>query len=476
MSATAGTTNPSGTQPFKTRRATLATGTALFYFTIAASNGSATITGIDGTFTLAASPASPVSIAYWTGSEWDGVSNVQGQISGTTVTFSGNDSFDPAIAANPNAYFVLYSGTQLPTSTPPPTPSPTPAATATATATAIATATPFVDTACRQTPAPSQTPGTQNVASSFFTTVQNAHTICISLWQMNDTITSSLETAAHAGASVTVITPYSEYSSNSSYLAGIVSAGGHLKYEYSNSSGNGTANATTAYQLSPMDIHAKFALIDGIAYLDGHNFYSTGDVIIQDGTTGDYSAMQSVLEDFPTPAPSNGPFTTDKYASLQAEAALITSANPGAGDTLNFISEDFEDYGPSGDAPAVYAALTAAAANGATVNVIVEGPITGSAATYENCDLSTLASTSALVHVYVGSVGSEKIAMIGPTGSAPTSAWIGSSNMTSTDLFDWGMTVSGNTNLIAAMQSYYNNALSNATSYTAGETSPACSL
>jgi hypothetical protein len=65
-------------------------------------------------------------------------------------------------------------------------------------------------------------------------------------------------------------------------------------------------------------------------------------------------------------------------------------------------------------------------------------------------------------HVYSTSSGQEKISMIRSTaGGTVTSAWFGSSNATTTDLFDWGMTIS-DTGILAALQSYYTTTLSSA--------------
>jgi hypothetical protein len=301
-------------------------------------------------------------------------------------------------------------------------------------------------------------------------TVQSAQSICLSVWEPSSQVQNALVTAATNHADVTVIYPIEEYTADSGDATTLSQLGARILWA-NDTGASETLPAGQSMQTSTLPVHAKFALVDGIAYIDGHNWFSS-DVIIQDGVAGDYAAIQNDLTNFPSSPPTNGSLTTDKYLSLQNEAALITNANPGAGQTVQFISESFEDYGPSADAPAVYAALTAAAKNGATVDVIAEGP-SSEFNSYENCDLQTLAYNGA--HVYVGSGGSEKITLIGPSGGTPTSAWIGSSNMSDYDFIDWGLTVT-NASVVSAMSSYYGNALSNATAYPAPTSAPSCSL
>ena len=275
---------------------------------------------------------------------------------------------------------------------------------------------------------------------------------------------SDLTTAAENHAAVTVIYPVEEYGEDRGNASALAEQGARIIWEVDNGetpppsplpSGESTVSAQ-------LPIHAKFALVDGVAYVDGHNFFSS-DVLLRDANAADYAAIQTDLTSFPPspPSVSTTAFTTDKYDSLDAEAALIGNANAGAGSTVDFISEDFDDYGTP--AEAVYGALRAAAQHGATVNVIVEGPASDFD-DYETCDLNTLSASGA--HVYLGSGGSEKITLIGPSGGTPTSAWIGSSNMSDYDFIDWGMTVT-DAPVIAAMQSYYATALANASSYSA---------
>ncbi len=445
--------------------------TALVYFSIAANAGSAFVTEFKASLTLSSAPSGSVSLSQWENGAWVGTSATV-TVSGSTVSF--DYSIDPGAAAP--VYFALYTGSPLPSPSPSPSPSTSPGVSPTASPstspTTSATASPTAAAAsCLQTPQPgTQGGGISNQASSFFATLQGAQQICLSVWEPSSQVQSALVTAATNHAVVTVIYPIEEYSEDKSDANALAALGATVVWENDTGSTQ-TVGAGQSLQTASLPIHAKFALVNGVAYMDGHNWFST-DVIIQDANAADYTAIQTDLTTFPASPPSvaSTAFTTDKYNSLNAEAALITNANPGAGSTLDFISEDFEDYGAP--AVAVYGALTTAVANGATVNVIVEGP-TSDFSTYESCDLSTLAHNGA--HVYIGSSGSEKITLIGPTGSTPTSAWIGSSNMSDYDFIDWGMTIT-NGSIVTAMQSYYSTALSSASSYTAGVYSPTCSL
>ena len=320
----------------------------------------------------------------------------------------------------------------------------------------------FEDTACLQTPAPTQPAAQTNVVSTFFTSIiPNAKTICVSAWDLSSNLTSALETAAKNGASVTVITPYSQNSSNATNLAAIIAAGGHAKTEYTTSSGKGTSSKTTAYQLAPFDIHAKFAMIDGVVYLDGHNWFNT-DVVMADPVAGDYAAIQADLVTFATPAPSNTAapnenFTTDKQVSLHTESTYIQSIIPklATGDEVDFITESFSNTSSSGDYnDDVYDGLCQIASLPAhvTMHVMVEDYSSSQAAALQN-----LLILDPNAYVKTDSVGHEKITMYRTSvGGAPVNAWFGSSNATTTDLFDWGIDIpSTNTSMLGALQTWF---------------------
>ena len=429
------TVSASGSSPtgVAIRRRVTDSQTALVYFAIAANGSTATVTEFKASITLGTPPAGTVSLSQWENGAWVGT-NAAVTVSGSSVSF--DYTLAPATAAP--VYFALYSGQVLPS------PSPTTAAAS----------------ACSQTPAPgTQGGGVSDQASPFFGALQSAQQVCLSVWEPSSQVQSALVSAATKQAAVTVIYPIEEYSEDKSDANTLAGLGATIVWENDEGSTQsvGTGQSLVA---ATLPIHAKFALVNGVAYMDGHNWFSS-DVILQDANAADYTAIQTDLTTFPASPPTvaSTAFTTDKYNSLNAEAALITSANPGTGSTLDFISEDFEDYGAP--AEAVYAALTTAAEHGATVNVIVEGSITSGS--YEDCDLSTLVANGA--NVRIGSSGSEKITLIGPTGSTPTSAWIGSSNMSDYDYIDWGMSVT-DSSVITAMESYYSSAWTSGASFT----------
>jgi hypothetical protein len=452
VTAQAATTNPTGTGVLSLRRiASLASGTPLLYVTLSAAS-STTITAIAGTFALASVPSQSVFLAFWTGTEWDSVSTTPATVNGTTAAFA-SVALSPAVVADPNAYFALYTASGAL-----PTPSPSPTATAT-------TGAAFVDTACGQAMASGQDGSLLNVASTFFSTiVPQGKVICLSAWDLSGNVTSALEAAAQAGASVTVITPLSENSSNSSDIAGIVTAGGHAKYEYTSSESPGTPTASIAYQLAPMDIHAKFAIIDGIAYMDGHNWFMP-DVVLRDKNAADYAAIKTDLTTFPASPPGGNTdsFTTDKQLSLQNESSYLQStAIPGLTSSANefdFITESFNPNPASGDYnDDVYDGMCeiASLAVHPTVHVLVEDYSDDSPAAKAALQNLVLLDPNAVVRTE-NAGGLEKISMIRPSvGTTPSSAWFGSSNSTTTDLFDWGMNIS-DSGVLSALQNYYDN-------------------
>jgi hypothetical protein len=322
-------------------------------------------------------------------------------------------------------------------------------------------ATAFVDTACTQAAATS-TNALTVVTSSFFTSiVPNGRTICLSAWDLSSNVVSALETAAHNGASVTVITPLSQNRSNSAGIATIVAAGGHAKYEYTSSPG--TPASSIAYQQAPMDIHAKFALIDGVAYMDGHNWFNT-DVVMRDGFARDFAAIQADLTAFPALPPSgNGTtFSTDKQISLHTESDYIQGISGflNASSEFDFITESFNPNpprsGPVEYNDDVYAGLCqiAASASAPTMHVIVER-FSGYSST-ARAALQNLMLHDPNAFVRTDNHGHEKISMFRPAaGGAPLrGVWFGSSNSTTTDLFDWGMDLS-DTGVMTALASYF---------------------
>ena len=449
--------------------------TALVYFSIAANAGSAFVTEFKASLTLSSAPSGSVSLSQWENGAWVGTSATV-TVSGSTISF--DYSIDPGAAAP--VYFALYTGSPLPSPSPSPSTSPgasptaspsasasssaSPTASASASASASPTAAPPADAACLQTPDPTTTPGISNVGSSFFSTiVPNGRTICLSAWDLSSAIDTALESAAHAGANVVVITPWSERSSNGPDVSAIISAGGKAVYEYTGSAPSPASpspappgNSTTAYQQAPMDIHAKFALIDGRAYADGHNWLTSPvqDVVMADGN--DFSPIQTVLQSLST-TPSNGTFTTDKQQSLQNESNYLQSLLMNGittGNEYDFITESFSTVQGSGYYnDDVYDGMCAIAQTGATMHVVVEefsGYSTAAKAALQNLEL-----IDANAFVRTDDNGHEKISMFRSTvGGTPSSAWFGSSNATSTDLFDWGLDVT-DAGMLGALQTYF---------------------
>jgi len=303
------------------------------------------------------------------------------------------------------------------------------------------------------------------VHSTFFTTiVPNAHTICLSAWDLSSNIDTALEAAAQAGANVVVITPWSQRSSNASDISAIIAAGGKAKYEYTGSVSPASpspappGNANTIYESAPMDIHAKFALIDGVAYMDGHNWFNT-DVVLKDGTSGDFSAIQSDLENFPASPPSSGGFTTDKQLSLKNESSYLQSilgSLTSSSNEYDFITESFNPNGDGEYNDDVYDGMCQIASlpSQPTMHVMVEsfsGYSSSAKAALQNL---ILLDPNAAVHT--DSNGHEKISMWRTSvGGSASSAWFGSSNSTTTDLFDWGYNNLTDAGVLSALTSYF---------------------
>lgn len=316
--------------------------------------------------------------------------------------------------------------------------------------------------ACSQTPAPDAPAGYQDVGSSFFTTIlPHAHQVCMSAWDMSTDLDNALVSAAHNGANVAMLTPWSQHGSNDSDYATLNAAGVYTIWEYT----GGAPSTTPPYQSAihaPMDIHAKFAMVDGIAYVDGHNWF-TSDVVMRTGVPADYLAIQNDLLNFPTPAASNGPFTTDKQLSLQSEYQYLQSI-AGSVDSTSEIDWSAESYNPTSSASGetdynqdVFAELCAIASSPAhpAMKFYVESyPYDAKAGT----QIQLMVSFNANSHIYSSSGGLEKIALFRKNGVLQ-SAWFGSSNATSTDLFDWGYTLT-DPGMLSALQSWFDSGIS----------------
>jgi|HubBroStandDraft_1064217.scaffolds.fasta_scaffold18875_2 hypothetical protein len=201
-------------------------------------------------------------------------------------------------------------------------------------------------------------------------------------------------------------------------------------------------------------IHAKLAIVDGNAYLDGHNWVEAGgsepvdDVIIEDTIPADFTAIETALTSFNNP-PSSASGTLDlvKANSLAMEATFLDSHLPGIGATVSYMTESF-----SSGATNVVSALEAARTNGATVNVILVG---GDA---DSSDQSLISSMQGMGITFYSNAtsGSEKVLMISTVSGE---VWYGSSNSTSSsslssDYIDWGMLITDPTT-ISAINNYY---------------------
>lgn len=326
-------------------------------------------------------------------------------------------------------------------------PSPSP------TATIVATATPspkptgtLAPNACAQTPAPATTANTIAVVpfSTFSSALSAGTTICFSAYVFTSESFQALDTAAKNGANETVILPQEEYSDDASDANQLAADGAHVIYD------QGT---------STPPLHAKLALVNGMAYLDGRN-WDTSDVVIADTYAADYTAIQNALALDPT---SSTNLDTLKSIALAREANMITAAANGgslSGVTIRFMTESF-----SSGASNVISALESAAQAGATVEVVVlSSYVQGNSG--EMSLLTTLQSPPYNMSVRLNpNSGSEKMTLI----SNQTTGWFGSSNATSSssqsdNYIDWGLTVSDPT-VLSDLQSYYDMTYAASTPY-----------
>lgn len=278
---------------------------------------------------------------------------------------------------------------------------------------------------------------------------------------MSSDVDSALVTAARNGSNVWVVAPYSQRSSNASDFQTLVANGVHVVDEYTGSTpASITGSPLETFLHAPMDIHAKFALVDGVAYMDGHNWFTT-DVVMRTGSASDFSAIESDLSSFPSPAADNAPFTTDKQISLQAETAYLQGvlANVTSSSELDWSSESYNPNPSSGDYnDDVFAALCAIASSPAhpVMKFYVESyPYNTNA----GIDIEYMVSFNPNSQIYSSSGGLEKVAILRSTaGGTASSVWFGSSNATTTDLFDWGYTLS-DSGVILALEHWFDSGI-----------------
>jgi len=177
-------------------------------------------------------------------------------------------------------------------------------------------------------------------------------------------------------------------------------------------------------------LHAKMALVDGVAFVDDCNWTaSAGDTILRDDRPADVTAISDALERDTGDAPSQD-FATRKRDALAYEAALLDRARAGR-DDVAVESESF------GFANAVYRALVNLALSGVHPRLLVsQRDLSGNGR--ERSALEKLAADG--VHVRVTTASNEKFALAGGA------AWIGSANASADwvrpDQLDWGVRTS----------------------------------
>jgi hypothetical protein len=325
--------------------------------------------------------------------------------------------------------------------TPTPSPSPTPTHTPSPTPTHSASPSPTPGgNPCLQSQGTGQS---SSVSIVPYTTVMSAisggHSICFSAYVFTTASFDALDAAAKAGATETVVLPHEEQTTDQTDATTLTTDGATIVWD------SGTSPTHP--------LHAKLAIVDGVAYLDGRN-WDTTDVTITDGNSSDFTAIENALNLNPT---SSTNLDTLKSNSVTREANLITGGSYSSSVTLRYMSESF------GTDTAMNSALEAAALAGANVEIIVlKSDETGNAT--EQGVLTTLKGDGASVRLN-GAGGSEKMTLI----SNKTSGWFGSANSTkysanSDNYIDWGMTVTAS-GVLSSLQSYFDSTWSSSTPY-----------
>lgn len=315
-----------------------------------------------------------------------------------------------------------------------PTPAPT------ATPTSGPTATPGGDP-CTQTRKSGQSSAVSIVPYTTFTsTLEAAHSICFSAYVFTTDSFNALDAAAKAGATETVVLPQEESGLDSAKATTLQNDGATIVWDPGSSGGKNP-------------LHAKLAILDGVPFLDGRNWDST-DVVIEDGTTADFTAIENALNLNPT---SSTNLDTLKSNSITREKNYINAGSYSSSVTLRYMTESF------GTNPDINAALAAAAQSGATVKIIVL-TTDESGNTTEQAELTTLKNDGAQVRLNPAG-GSEKISLL----SNSSSGWFGSANSTkdtttATNYIDWGMTVTDST-VLSSLSSYFDTTWNSSTAY-----------
>jgi hypothetical protein len=277
--------------------------------------------------------------------------------------------------------------------------------------------------------------------STFASKPAAAKTICFSAYVFTEASFQALDSAARSGANETVLLPLEEQSDDASDAMQLAADGAHIVYDQASST---------------PPLHAKLAVLDGSAFLDGRN-WDTSDVVIGDTYAADFTAIESAPAFDPA---SSANLDTLKSLALNREANSITDAAPATGVTVRFMTESF-----SSGASNVIAALESAAAAGATVEVVVLASDEQDNPSEESL-LTTLKSPPYNMSVRLNPAsGSEKMTLI----SSQTGGWFGSANATSSNAtddnyIDGGLTV-GDPNVLSALQSYYDSVYASSTPY-----------
>lgn len=189
-------------------------------------------------------------------------------------------------------------------------------------------------------------------------------------------------------------------------------------------------------------VHAKVALIDGVAWLDDRNFPRYGqDLIVRDDDPADTAAIAAALQGKPLPAER---VALDKVNALALEARALTERVPA---TLDVSSESF-GYGP------IEELLRAAIARGAHVRLLVSTLELKRAIPQELAALRLLVGAEIRARPDV-----DKLAVTAHC------AWVGSANATSASARepqrDWGV-ISDRKAAVAALQARFDAAWVNA--------------
>jgi hypothetical protein len=386
------------------------------------------------TYSLSSYAGQTVTLKFDTHGDGYSSDYVDQYVDDVSLVGSGSSTPTPSPSASPTP-------SPSPTASPSASPTATPTAKPTATPTAKPTATPSPNASpCLQAQAAGQASSVSVVAfTSVTSAITSAHEVCLSAYVFTSAMYAALDSAAKNGAKVTVVLPEEEQSTDSTDAAQLTKDGATIVWDPG----------------SPTDhpLHAKLAIVDGVAYLDGRN-WDTTDVTITDGVAADFAAIENAVNLNPT---SSTNLDTLKSVAIAREDSFINAGKPGAGVTVQFMSESF------GSDTNTNTALENAAKAGATVQVIVLSSDESGNST-EEAALNALKADGVQIRLNPAT-GSEKMTLI----SNQSTAWFGSANATdsteTTDNYiDWGMTVT-NSSVISTLQSYFTSTWSSSTAY-----------